>query len=431
MTHPDVQPSITVPPRPRSQRKKVWLPLLGGLLLLGGLGLSWQWWQSNRSQDEPAAAAPTATVKLITLQPATVRESSEFVGNLDSRRAVELRPEVEGRVSQIFVQPGDRVAAGTRLISINPDVRQAEVASAQSNVIAARAARNSALQELQALEAERGQAQAEVDLQNAEYQRQVYLFREGAVSQSDLDIQQRDRRTAIATLRAISQRIEAARASLAEASAQYTQAQAQAQAAQAQLQNQTVNAPFAGTVGDIPIKQGEYVSSSDTLGTLTQDNKLELRLAVPLERSSELRLGLPVQLTSPQGELLTSGQISFIEPQVQPNAQTILAKAQFDNPSGRLRDNQFVRARLIWRQERGILVPTTAVSRLAGQAFVFVAKSQQVDGKTRLIAEQRPVKLGSLQGNNYQVVSGLKPGEQIVTAGILNLADGAPINPQQ
>jgi multidrug efflux pump subunit AcrA (membrane-fusion protein) len=81
---------------------------------------------------------------------------------------------------------------------------------------------------------------------------------------------------------------------------------------------------------------------------------------------------------------------------------------------------------VIWERKPGVSIPTTAVSRVAGQTFVYVA--QQKDSK--LIASQKPVKLGKIQGNNYQVIEGLKQGEKIVVSGILNLSNGAPIIPQ-
>jgi multidrug efflux pump subunit AcrA (membrane-fusion protein) len=104
-----------------------------------------------------------------------------------------------------------------------------------------------------------------------------------------------------------------------------------------------------------------------------------------------------------------------------------MAKASFPN-NGRLRDGQFVRARVIWQSEPGILVPTTAVTRVAGNPFIYVAETGKApSGESQQIARQRPVKLGAIQGNSYQVQSGLSPGDQIIVSGILNLSDGAPI----
>ncbi|MFP3326338.1 efflux RND transporter periplasmic adaptor subunit, partial [Planococcus sp. SIMBA_160] len=71
---------------------------------------------------------------------------------------------------------------------------------------------------------------------------------------------------------------------------------------------------------------------------------------------------------------LLTGQINFIAPQVDMQAQAVLAKAVFANPDGKLKDDQFVQARIIWEENTGVLIPTTAVSRLGGQTFAFVAQ---------------------------------------------------------
>ncbi|MGK7956114.1 MAG: efflux RND transporter periplasmic adaptor subunit, partial [Crocosphaera sp.] len=149
----------------------------------------------------------------------------------------------------------------------------------------------------------------------------------------------------------------------------------------------------------------------------------------PLEDAPRLQVGLPVEIINYQDQAVTRGNISFISPNVTADSQLVLAKATFDRNNKALLNRQFIQARIIWQQRQGVLVPTTAVSRLGGQTFVFVAQanSSKEEGATPLIAEQRQVELGEIQGNNYQVISGLKPGEKIVTAGILRLRDGAPI----
>ena len=98
--------------------------------------------------------------------------------------------------------------------------------------------------------------------------------------------------------------------------------------------------------------------------------------------------------------------------------------------------------RVIWDEKPGILVPTTAVSTLGGQNFVYVASEQQPDEvnnqdhnsnsqsegtSSSLIAEQRPVKLGNIQDQSYQVISGLKEGDEIAVSNILSLRDGTQI----
>jgi len=150
-------------------------------------------------------------------------------------------------------------------------------------------------------------------------------------------------------------------------------------------------------------------------------------------------MGLPVGLfLSKNSDPVVTGRISFISPNVSPTSQSILAKAEFPNPRNRLRNDQFVVARLIWSARPGILIPTAAIARLGGATFVFVAERapqkaspsgepQPTPGQPQLIARQKPVKLGNLQGNNYQVLEGISAGDQIVVSGILNVSDGTPI----
>jgi RND family efflux transporter MFP subunit len=422
-------------PRPhRTSRAKIfWRSGLGALLLLISGGLGWRWWQSMQAADPPTAQTQQIPVRLATVETSTVETASEFVGNLESRASVTLRPAVEGRVTRIYVQSGDRVQADTPLVQLRADERRADLAGVLASVNSARAVRANQRSQLQALQAERISAIAEVELQNQQYRRTQQLAANGALPRQDFDQAARNRTTAIATLRALTQRIQGAQASLREAEAGLRESEAQVAAARAQLEDTTITAPFNGVVGDIPVKVGDYITPTDAATSVTRNQSLELRLSVPLERRPELRIGLPVELSDAGGNPVARGQINFVAPQVSANAQSILAKAAFPNPNGQLIDQQFVRARVIWRQRPGVLVPTAAISRLGNQTFVFVAETappnQSPSGQPKQIARQRSVKLGSIQNNQYQVLEGLQAGEEIVTSGVLNLQDGAPISP--
>ncbi len=442
---------LTPEPRSPSRSKSStnrWLAIGGLLLLLLGLGFGWRWWQASHAAKQTAGMKRPQgiPVKLETTQTATVRESSEYVGSLESLQSVLIKPEITGRVSGILVKSGDRVQAGDPLIQLKPDKREAQVASGLAAVNSARAIRSNAVSQLQATQADRIAKQAEVDLQNQEYRRISSLVREGALARQLLDRTARDRAKAVSELRAIDQRIQSAKASIAESESGLQQAQANADLNTAQLQDSTITAPFSGIVGDIPVRLGQIVEVKDTLTTVTQNDSLDLKLSLPLEKASDLRTGLPVELTDAEGKILSRGQISFISPQSDSRSQSVLAKATFDNSSGKLRDGQFARARVVWRSRPGILIPSSAISRLGGENFIFVAqppddackailsKSAQAAplgapaGKPPdLVARQRLVKLGSIQGNSYNVLDGLKPGENIVVSGILNLSECSAI----
>ena len=89
-----------------------------------------------------------------------------------------------------------------------------------------------------------------------------------------------------------------------------------------------------------------------------------------------------------------------------------------------------MRARIVWKTVPALVVPVTSVARVNGQYFVFVAESADgKDGASKLIARQRAIKVGSIVGDDYPVLEGIKPGEKVVISGGQKLVDGAPIAP--
>ena len=145
---------------------------------------------------------------------------------------------------------------------------------------------------------------------------------------------------------------------------------------------------------------------------------------MPIERAPALKPGLPLQVLSSDGaQPIASTTISFVSPHADDQTQSILVKGLVKNPDGALRASQYVRARIVWQTTDGLVVPVTAVLRINGQFFAFVAE----DAGGKLVAKQRAIKVGPISGNNYPVLAGIKPGERVVTSGAQKLADGAPI----
>ncbi|GAB1542393.1 efflux RND transporter periplasmic adaptor subunit [Scytonema sp. NUACC21] len=381
------------------------------------------------SQDKPSATASEPQpipVQLQSLQTTTLQEVSEFVGRLEAQQRVSLRPEIQGRIESIPISSGDRVEQGTPIVLLRPDRAQPELMSAIARVNSAKSAYMTARAQLKAAEAQRLRDAADVELQKVEFRRAQQLVSEGAQAKQQLDIAQRNLNTAQASLLATEEQVGAAKASVNQAEANVRQAEADAATARVSLQFKQVLAPITGEVGDFPVKVGDYVSTGQTLTTITQNDNLYLRISIPSNRSSELRRGLPVELVDAKTRKpLSSGNISFISPEVETGAQAILTKARFSNSGGNLREGQFVRARVIWSKRSGVLLPTVAVSNIGAQSFVFVA---QRTGSKRTVRRQ-PVKLGAIQGQSYQVIDGVKPGDQIAVSQILTLRDGSPIQP--
>jgi RND family efflux transporter MFP subunit len=429
-TSPSPTKTTKIESKEKHPRPKYGLGLLLALLLAGGVGFAY-WYNSRTQATTQQSEIPQAIpVRVKTVTSGTVEDSSSYVGTLDAQQAVVLRPKTTGRVTEIYVSEGTRVQPGTPIVELSPERTQAELNSAIANINAARSARDNANAQLAEAKAQLNSAQADVQLQNEEFRRTSTLVEEGALAQQNLDRVRRNRTAAIASVNAAEENIRASQASLEEANATLAQAEADANAVREDVEDTRVTAPIAGTVGDIPIKLGDYIDIGEELTTITQNQVLELDLTIPLNRADELRTGLPVELYSFQqaDRAIATGKISFISPQTDDDSQTVLVKATFANTNG-LQNRQKVEARVIWDKRSGVLIPTSAVSRLAGQNFVFVAQERKNPntGKPETIARQKLVELGNIQNDRYQVIEGLQPGERLIVSGLLNLIDGAVI----
>jgi RND family efflux transporter MFP subunit len=367
-------------------------------------------------------------VPIASVETGTVTDSSDYVANLQSRQSVTLQPRVDGYIQEIYVKAGDRVEAGAPILRIDPAKQQAVVQRSVAAVATSQADFESARATLVQLRARKESILSSVDFNQKEFSRFTKLTEQGATTKQKLDEVANNLRNARAELGQIDAQINAQQASINSAATRIEETRAGAVQEEVQLDFYTVTAPFAGIVGDIPIKVGDNVNSTTQLTTVTQNQVLEVQISVPIENAPRLKMGMPVELLDAQDKPLVKGNVAFISPNINPQSQSVLVKANFNNGTNQLKANQFVRARLIWASRAGVLVPTSAISRLGGQDFIFVAEPSPTDGKS-LIANQKPVKLGKITGNKQEVLEGLNAKDQIVVAGILQLQNGAPIMP--
>jgi RND family efflux transporter MFP subunit len=337
---------------------------------------------SAPAQGAQGQTPPPTPVGIVTVEARPLAQTSEFIATLESLRSTTIRPEVDGVIRRIFVKAGDRVKPGTPLVQIDPAKQQATV---------------------RATEASRAGTEADVDYWQQQVKRLAALVDAGAISQ---------------------QEFEEARNQLRTAEARLATLDAQVRESQVELQYYRVNAPQAGVVGDIPVRVGDRITTSTTITTIDQYDALEVHIPVPLDRSPDLKLGLPVELLDAQGKVVATNPVTFVAPRVDDATQTVLVKAALKDVPPALRLQQFIRARIVWRTEPGVTIPVTAVSRISGQYFCFVAESGP-DGA--LVARQKPVQVGEILGNDYVVLGGLKAGERLIVSGIQKIRDGAPV----
>lgn len=327
---------------------------------------------------------PATAVGIVTLQNRPLEVASEFISTVRSLHSTTIQAQVEGRVTRIFVKSGDAVRAGSPILQIDPDKQAATVQNTES---------------------QRAGRAADVAYWKGQVERLRTLLTAGAISQNEYDTAKRNLDSAEAALSAID---------------------AQVREGRVQLQYYRVTSPTTGVVGDISIREGDRVTTQTEITTIDDKAGLEAYIQVPVGQAPDLRIGLTTQILDADDKVIATNPISFVAPRVDPSTQTVLAKALLRDAPPSVRVQQFVKVRVVWRSTPGLTVPVTAVSRVSGQYFCFVAEQ----GPNGMVARQRPIAVGEIRENEYIVTSGLKPGEKLIVSGVQKIADGAPVRPE-
>ncbi|NJL60603.1 MAG: efflux RND transporter periplasmic adaptor subunit [Methylacidiphilales bacterium] len=436
----DENSSPTVLDPPQTKRRWIW----SLLVMLGAAGAGFAAWRFfvPGTPTTPTNTATTATkqqvsgvpVKLLILKPGIVQETSEFVASLESRRSEIMRSPIQGQITQILAKSGDTVKQGSSLAQIDFRQPQALIPNLNPAVNPATLAAQSQLEidrsTLRALESDRISQQAELKSSQQEFDRYNTLASQGAIPRQTKDQYAIRLATAKTNLNTTESKIQAQKAAIVKAEKAVQQPQLNIQQPSIKPQNYRIVAPFTGTVGEIPVKVGDVVGTSTQLFTITQNNPLEVHVFVPIEQAPKLQNGMLVEIMDIQGRTVGTSRVFSVSPKLVNNTQSVLVKALYDNSKNQLKADQFLRARLIWKQRPGVSVPATAISRVGRETFVYVAETQTSGLSSQLVAKHQPVKLGHLKGDNYQVLEGLKPGEQIITSGLINLREGDRILPE-
>ncbi len=433
------------------------------------------------AEQKTSTPTPQAIpVNTTTLTSATLIDSTEFVGTLEAVERVNLAPKINGRILTIFVEEGAIVNQGQLIAELEPDQQQEDVNAATANIQAQVAASSQAEADLRQTEAQRDSSSAEVarlkasvstaqanlktgeanlqraiadlDLATVNHERSVFLVNQGVLPNQDLDDKTRDLNTAKANVEAQRKSVDALIGSVASAQEALNSAQSNLKAAQDRVESARANvqrsqanieqarsnrgsieqnlvftrliAPINGRVGDFAqFKVGDFLNTGQSLTTITNNQRFHLNLNIPTENINRLSLGLPVEIINNDGSIGVKGAVTYIAPLVNQDNQSINIKITFEN-DGTLKDQQYVRTRLIWDTKPGILVPTNVVTSLGGQQFVFVATDSE---NNTSFAKQVPIQTAGIQGQDYQVISGIQEGDRIITNRILDLRNNAPI----
>jgi multidrug efflux system membrane fusion protein len=362
-------------------------------VLVGGAALL-TWHVHAGAQQVPAAiVAVPVTVSAVEAKP--VRIWSEFSGRMTAVDSADIRPEVNGRITEIRFKDGQQVRAGDVLFVIDPRPYEAAVAKAAADLAT---------------------ANANVRFAHTDLARANALIATQAVSRSYYD-----------------QRVNAA--GVADASIQ----SAQAALAQARIDvdHAFVKAPISGRVGRAELTVGNVVQSGPNAPLLTSivsndgiyadfnvDEQTYLQTVRSAATNSTQEQNIPVELSA-QGDSdhVYKGTIESFDNKIDTGTGTIRARARFANADGALVPGMFVSVRLAGARDRNvILVPEDAVGNDQSKRFVFVVGK---DDK----ADFREVALGDAVDGERVVLSGLRNGDRIVVSGLQKIQPGMLVDP--
>ncbi|MFL5333378.1 MAG: efflux RND transporter periplasmic adaptor subunit [Geminicoccaceae bacterium] len=372
-----------VPPRqteaspPRRRRAVLWFVVVAILLGLVGGGI-YGFDQFRRKAIADFFASQMRPPTPVTATPAEAGPMPRYldgIGSLAAVREVHVAPEVAGRVDSITFTAGANVQRGNPLVQLNDAPERADLLGFQAS--------------------ER--------LATANLDRSRQLATRSFATQATVDENQ--------------QALEAARAGIARS--------------QAIIDQKAVKAPFDGQLGLRRVELGQYVGPGDMLVTLTNLDRLYANFTLPEQARAAVRVGQQVELRVDAfpGEVF-KGEITAIEPQIDPSTRVIRLQATLANPEHRLLPGMFAKARVVMPPQPDVVtVPETAVDRTLYGDSVFVVQEdgKDADGKPKHKAVQTFVETGPAFGGRISLVRGVQPGDLVVSSGQLKLQNGAPV----
>jgi HlyD family secretion protein len=397
------------------------LPLAGLLLLLlAGC--------SKKEAPEPTAVS----VEAATAQIQSITEHVVTDAVLAPVAEAAISPKISAPVKKFYVQRGSKVKAGQLLATLENRDLAAAVTDNQGAFDAAAATYQTSIkatvpEDYQKAQLDLAQAKANLDLNQSIVASRKQLFAQGAISGRDLDTSQAALVQAQAAYQSAQQHLDSMQqvsreAALHAAKGQLESARGKVQGAEAALSYSEIRSPIAGVVTDRPLYAGETPAPGAPLITVMDTSALLAKIHLSQPQAQILRIGDPASVTVPGVPDPLAGNITLISPALDPGSTTVEVWVRLENPKGNLRPGTAVQISVAGHTApKAIVVPCEAiVVASSGKPTVMVIGA---DG----VAHQTAVTTGIADAGQTQIVSGLNPGQQVVTTGAASLDDGTKV----
>ena len=317
---------------------------------------------------------PPEAVTTIVAQRQRWPEVIDAIGTVAAVQGVTVSADLPGIVRSINFESGKSVTAGDILVMLDTREERAQLA----------------------------EAEAQRDLTKANFARMQRLANEGVISRMDFE----------------------------KADADQRQTEAKVSEIRATIERKTIRAPFSGVLGIRQVNLGQYLAGGNPIVSLQALNPIYVNASVPQQASGQVRVGQ--QLVATANEVKGAGfpgRVTAIDSVVDESTRNFQVQATLQNPGGKLRPGMFVQVKLAIGGDRNFIsLPSSAINYAPYGDSVFVlADMKDPGGHPYRGVRQQFVKLGTARGDQVAVLSGIDPGDEVVTSGAFKLRNGAAV----
>lgn len=354
--------------------KRMLLMLAVTMVFIAGLGfVKFRQIQAAIAEGAAYQPPPEAVTTIVAAEEEWPVELSA-IGTAAAVQGVTVSADLPGIVERIAFESGRTVKRGDVLVKLDTRQEEAQLAAAQ----------------------------AQLELARLNYDRMKALVAEDAVSRAEYD----------------------------RAAAEAKQAEARIGEIRATIARKTIRAPFSGILGIRQANLGQYLAGGDAVVPLQSLHPIYVNFGVPQQDAAKLRLGAPVRVVAEDlGGAAFTGRITAVNSVVDRDTRNVQIQATLANPEGRLRPGMFVQTEIgVGASQTVVPLPASAVSYAPyGDSVYVVTELKDERGATYKGVRQQVVKLGPARGDQVAVLSGVKPGEEVVTSGVFKLRNGAAV----
>ncbi len=354
-------------------KKRMALMLIAALFFLGAVGfVKYRQIQTAIAQGMSWQPPPEA-VTTVRAEEAQWPAVLGAIGSVEAVHGVTVSADLPGVVESIKFESGSAVRAGDILITLDTRQERAQLAAAE----------------------------AQRDLARVNLERIEELRAKGVISQAEYD----------------------------QAAAESKSADARAGEIEAVIARKTIRAPFSGSLGIRQVDLGQYLSGGDGIVPLQSLDPIYVDFSVPQQQVAELRPGAEVRLAAEGLAAVAPGRIDAVNSIVDDRTRNVQVQAVFRNPDGVLRPGMFVTVEVLLGEENPVVaVPASSVNHAPyGDSVFIVEEMKSPDGKSYQGARQQFVQIGEARGDQVAVLTGLQPGQEVVTSGVFKLRHGAAV----